>query len=548
MEALTIDHLSFAYPGSDAKALDDLTLSVRAGEFLVLCGRSGCGKTTLLRLLKREVAPHGKTEGSIVFEGRPLPSLDDREAASRIGMVFQDPDAQTVTDKVWHELAFGLENLGVPTDEIRLRVGDMAGYFGIDSWFREKTDTLSGGQKQLLNVASVMLMSPSLLLLDEPTSSLDPVAASGFISTLYKINRELGITVIIAEHRLEELFPIADRVAVLEEGKMIACDEPREVCRLLGGHPISAAFPASVRIFTGLSGTGKVPLTVREGRDYLSRFPKCEALPEATPGERETVLSLENVWFRYERNTPDILRGVNLSLGCGEVLSVLGGNGAGKTTLLKVISGIARAYRGKTVILGRNIKKYTQGELHRHTVAYLPQNVRSVFIKNTVRQDLTDFCRVLGYGGDEAAAWIGETCDRLGIKPFLDRHPFDLSGGEMQKCAIAKLLLSKPRILLLDEPTRGIDAYAKLTLKEILESLGDTVSVIMVTHDVEFAALVSDRCALFFDGEIVASAAPSRFFSENRFYTTAASRISRGIFDRTVTVDAVVACGKGGGA
>lgn len=544
MEALTIDHLSFTYPASDKKALDDLSLSVKPGEFLVLCGRSGCGKTTLLRLLKREVAPHGETEGTILFEGRPLASLDDREAASGIGMVFQDPDAQIVTDKVWHELAFGLENLGVPTQEIRLRVGDMAGYFGIDGWFRDRTDTLSGGQKQLLNVASVMLMSPSLLLLDEPTSSLDPVAASGFISTLYKINRELGITVIVAEHRLEDLFPIADRVAVLEEGKIIACDEPRKVCLALGDHPISAAFPAAVRIFTGLSGAGKTPLTVREGRDFLSRFPKAEAVQKPEDKDFTNVLSLENVWFRYERNAPDILRGVNLSLGRGEVLSVLGGNGAGKTTLLKVISGIEKAYRGKTTVLDRNIKMYTQRELHSHAVAYLPQNVRSVFIKSTVLQDLSDFCRVLGYGKEETAALIAETCDRLGVTPFLERHPFDLSGGEMQKCAIAKLLLSKPQILLLDEPTRGIDAYAKLTLKEILSCLDEKMSVIMVTHDVEFAALVSDRCALFFDGEIVASATPSCFFSENRFYTTAASRISRGIFEHAVTVDAVVACGK----
>jgi len=544
METLTIDHLSFTYLGSASKALDDVSLTVRAGEFLVLCGRSGCGKTTLLRLLKREVAPHGNAEGEIFFGDRPLSSLDDREAASRIGMVFQDPDAQIVTDKVWHELAFGLENLGVPTEKIRLRVGDMAGYFGIDGWFREKTDTLSGGQKQLLNVASVMLISPSCLLLDEPTSSLDPVAASGFISTLYKINRELGVTVIIAEHRLEELFPIADRVAVMEAGKLLACDEPRKVCRALGDHPIAAAFPASVRIFTGLSGEGDAPLTVREGRDYLMRFPKCQAAPAIPETERETVLKLENVWFRYERNTPDILRGVNLTVGRGEVLSVLGGNGAGKTTLLKVISGIHKAYRGKTEILGRNIKKYTQNELHRHAVAYLPQNVRSVFLKNTVRQDLSDFCRVLGYGREETAELISQTCERLGVTAFLDRHPFDLSGGEMQKCAIAKLLLSKPQTLLLDEPTRGIDAYAKLTLKEILEKLGDAVTVIMVTHDVEFAALISDRCALFFDGEIVASDTPAGFFSENRFYTTAASRIARGIFDGAVTAEAVIACGK----
>lgn len=582
---LNIEKLSFVYPtqpngkapdnktaaeNTDTAALKNCSLHINEGEFVVLCGRSGCGKTTLLRLIKREIAPHGKRTGNIFYNDLPIESLDLHTSASEIAYVAQNPEAQIVTDKVWHEMAFGMENLGADTEKIRLRVGETANYFGINTWFRRETATLSGGQKQLLNLAAAMTMAPRLLLLDEPTSQLDPIAATNFINTLYKLNRGMGITVIIAEHRLEELFPIADRVIVMDGGEVIANDAPRKVCRMLSDHPVSAAFPAATRIFAGIfQKTGRtvnteapslenIPLTVREGREFLKAFVgnrtgagdeiknKNESLsPESVCGEAVDAVDvppavvMKNVWFRYERNSADILRGTGLSVKCGEIFSVLGGNGSGKTTMLKVLSGISCAYRGRTELFGKNIKDYSRIGLHHGNVALLPQNVDSVFIKKTVRDDLLDICRIMGMSREESGRAVDEMAERLGISEFVraDRHPYDLSGGEMQKCALAKVLLTRPRLLLLDEPTKGIDAYAKNGLGEILKSLkSGGVTVIIVTHDVEFAAEVSDRVALFFDGEVLSPATPQKFFGSNYFYTTAPSRISRDIFTDTVTV------------
>lgn len=547
MEILTVKNLNFSYPDAASPALENISFSVREGEFIVLCGESGCGKTTLLRLLKRELAPAGEISGEISLFDKPQSELDERASASEIGYVMQNPEMQIVTDKVWHELAFGMEGLGFESEKIRLRAGEMAGYFGIDSWFRADTASLSGGQKQLLSLASVMALSPRLLLLDEPTAQLDPVSASNFISDIYRLNRDLGVTVIIAEHRLEELLPIADRTAVMEGGRLIAFDSPRAVCNTLGSRPISAGFPAAARISAAL-GAGESPLTVREGRHFLSSLDirRGASLPDREDADGENAIEMKNTWFRYERNAPDILRGLNLSVKRGEIFSLLGGNGAGKTTVLKVLSGIEKPYRGKIKLLGKNIKDYRGNELHFHNVALLPQNVHDAFLRDTVEGDLRDMCRVLGYSAAQTEEKVRTVSERLGISRLFDKHPYDLSGGEAQKCALAKILLSEPKILLLDEPTKGIDAHAKLILRDILFSLKrEGVTVIAVTHDTEFAAIASDKCALFFDGEVISPSSPRNFFSGNDFYTTAASRISRGIFENTVTVDDVVLLAKG---
>lgn len=544
MEILTLKNLSFSYPESDRKAIENISLSVREGEFVVICGRSGCGKTTLLRLLKNELAPVGKREGEILFCGKAMDEVDARTSARRIGFVAQNPESQTVTDKVWHELAFGMENLGCDPDEMRLRIGETANYFGINTMTERETATLSGGQKQLLALAAVMTLSPKVLLLDEPTSQLDPIAASGFISTLQKINRELGMTVILSEHRLEEVFPIADRVVVMDEGKIVCSDEPEKVCGALAKSPISAGFPSAARIFSGLDGKGKCPLTVREGREFLSSFEKKSLPIEEKSRPDEVAFSMKNVWQRYERNSPDILKGADIEVRRGEIFSLLGGNGSGKTTLISVIAGVEKAYRGKITILGKNIKKYG-AELHRGTVAMLPQDVSTVFIKNTVRDDLFDICRAVGCGKNDAEKKIADICAELSITEVLSRHPYDLSGGEGQRAALAKILLTEPKILLLDEPTKGIDAFAKQTLMAILRRLSEGgVTVLIVTHDTEFAAEISDRCAMLFDGKVISPSCPQRFFGKNNFYTTSASRISRGIFENTVTAEQVIALGK----
>lgn len=548
MEIFRLENLNFAYPRTEKNALTDITLSIKSGEFVVVCGQSGCGKTTLLKMLKRELSPHGKRSGHIYYCGTELAELDERTAACDIGFVMQNPDNQVVTDKVWHELSFGLENMGVKTPVVRRRVGEMASFFGIQDWFRKNTSELSGGQKQLLSLASVMVMQPKVLILDEPTSQLDPIAASDFITTLHKLNKELGLTIILVEHRLEDVFPIADKVLIMENSKTLLFDHPREIGRQLKeideNHPMLNALPSAVRIFSGLSVDVECPLTVKDGRSFLSDHFGNQidsvSISEYVHNENP-VLRLKDVWFRYERDLPDVMRGVTFDVFEAETFCILGGNGTGKTTTLNVLSGLNKAYRGKIAINGKKIKDYKGNELYHHNLALLPQNPQTVFLKNKVQEDFDEICNVMNYDKQEKENLISDIAEQLGITHLLDKHPYDLSGGEQQKCAMAKMLLLKPKILLLDEPTKGIDAFAKNTLAEILKSLKTQgITIVIVTHDVEFACENADRCALFFDGEIVSIETPNSFFSENNFYTTSANRISRHMYKNAVTCEDVV--------
>ena len=515
MELLKVEELTFTYPrqekdaGEVLPALSGVSFQIQEGEFIVVCGESGCGKTTLLKLLKRELAPAGERSGQIWFCGVPQEELSDREAACGIGYVLQNPENQTVTDKVWHELAFGLENMGVPTPVIRRRVAEMACFFGIDGWFRKKTTELSGGQKQLLNLASIMAMQPKLLILDEPTSQLDPIAASDFINTLVKINKDLGLTILLTEHRLEEVFPAADRVFIMDQGKMLLMEPPREAGRSLkqlnGNHRMLLGLPSALRIYHGLDAAdAECPLTVRDGRDFLTahydnRLRRLERDSADIEAERPVAMRMKDVCFRYERELPDVLEGAALTVYEGEIVSILGGNGAGKTTLLSVISGANRPYRGKIEIFGKRIQKYSGKELYVRKLASLPQNPQTVFLRMTVREDYEEIRKVMEYGKEEMDQKISEMAELLGISRLLDRHPYDLSGGEQQKAAIGKVLLLQPRLLLLDEPTKGIDAWSKRQLQELLKDLKRRgICILMVTHDVEFAAGVSDRCGGFF--------------------------------------------------
>lgn len=549
MEILRIENLSFRYPNAKSNAIDGVSLSINDGDFVVVCGESGCGKTTLLKLLKSELAPVGEKSGKIFYRGKEQEMLDPKSSASQIGYVLQNPDNQIVTDKVWHELAFGLENMGVDSDIIRRRVGEMASYFGIHEWFRKKTDELSGGQKQLLNLAAIMVMQPKILILDEPTSQLDPIAASDFIATLHKLNRELGLTIILVEHRMEEVFPIADKVLLMDSGKVLLFDAPEAIGRkLLKAHPdhrMLCALPSAVRIFTALGIEDECPLTVKEGRDFLERHFEANNACKISEYHHsdDIAVELKNVWFRYEKDLPDVLRGATLKVYKGEFYCILGGNGTGKTTTLNVISGLDRAYRGKIIIGGKPIKEYKGNSLYRNNLAFLPQNPQTVFVKDNIKEDFCDILETMGIKPEERDALIDEVTAKLGVSHLLDKHPYDLSGGEQQKCAIAKMLLLRPQILLLDEPTKGLDAYSKITLMEILGELKrDGITIIMVTHDVEFAAENADRCALFFDGEILSSDIPQKFFAENNFYTTAANRMARKLWPYAVTCEQVIEC------
>ena len=330
-DTFVIQDLCFSYPEQSGAILQDMNLNVRQGEFLVLCGPSGCGKSTLLRQLKTVLAPHGRRSGTILFEGKPLDSMDQRQQTERIGFVQQSPDNQIVTDKVWHELAFGLESLGYETSVIRQRVAEMAAFFGIESWFYKNVAELSGGQKQLLNLASVMAMQPSVLILDEPTSQLDPIAAADFLATLGRINRELGTTIILTEHRLEDAFPLATRVAVMEKGRLLCSGTPAEVGAALrkSGHAMFLAMPTAMRVWAAVEQEGPCPVTVREGRDWLAAYraehPLCPLPPEPSwvyPGS--PVLEASELWFKYEKDSPDVVRGLSLTLKKGEFYALLG--------------------------------------------------------------------------------------------------------------------------------------------------------------------------------------------------------------------------------
>lgn len=561
MAHFEIRDLSFSYAAAAGRpALDNINLAIEQGQYITLCGKSGSGKTTLLKHLKSVLAPHGRKKGEIYFEGKPIEDADLREQASKIGYVMQNPDNQIVTDKVWHELAFGLESLGMEQKTIRLRVAEMASYFGIQEWFHKDVAELSGGQKQLLNLASIMAMQPTALLLDEPTSQLDPIAASDFLNTVRKINLELGTTILITEHRLEDIFHASDRVVILDRGRIIADEEPRKVGDFLkdAGNEMFAALPSPVQIFYGVRDhlpedsfdAGKdCPLTVREGRNWLSRVlagerqeEEAKVLRALSVEEQEEAeitdpaVTVKEVWFRYEKNAPDVLRGVSFQVQRGSIAAVVGGNGTGKSTTLKTICNICRPYRGSVLIDGKRVDKYKAGELFRGNLAMLPQDPQSLFVKKTVREDLAEMCE--GEGGAGRIEEIAGTCD---IAHLLDSHPYDLSGGEQQRAALAKVLLTEPKILLLDEPTKGIDNFFKLTFAGILRGLKNKgVTVIMVSHDVEFCARYADSVSLFFDGGIITSNTPHRFFSRNSFYTTAANRMSRHVFSNAITNEDVI--------
>lgn len=552
MALFAIKDLDFTYPDAGVPAIQKINFSIEQGEFMVICGKSGCGKTTLLRHFKTVMTPYGKREGKILFEGQPLEEISVRKQSAEIGYVLQSPDNQIVTDKVWHELAFGVENLGYDQQTIRLRVAEMASFFGIQNWFSKNVEELSGGQKQLLNLASVMAMQPKVLVLDEPTSQLDPIAASEFLSTIRKINLDLGITVIIIEHRLEEVFPMADKVLVLEDGKQTFFDTPRMVGKELADHDLFLAMPSPVQIYNKTGQEGVCPLTVCEGRNWLEEhYKRQEEIKEEVKypvkkrknlSKKEAVISVKEVWFRYEKEGKDIVRDLSLQVKKGELFCILGGNGTGKSTTLSLLSGIHRPYRGKIFLQGRDIRKIPEKELFHHFLGVLPQNPQSLFVGNTVEEDLWEMVNELSpLKRKEHKEKIEQVVEDTEIGHLLHMHPYDLSGGEQQRAALAKVLLLEPEILLLDEPTKGLDGFYKSKLAGIFKRLQEKgITILMVSHDIEFCASYADTCAMFFDGAVVTACDSREFFTGNSFYTTAANRMARHIFPDAVTVKDVI--------
>ena len=581
MNLVEIKDFGFSYPESSRKVLEHVNLNIKEGTLNVIMGRSGCGKSTLLRQLKSVLAPAGEKEGEILYRNIPLRDTDHRTQSQEIGFVMQNPDNQIVTDKVWHELAFGLESLGYDNATIRLRVAEMASYFGIQKWFYKNVSELSGGQKQLLNLASVMAMHPSLLILDEPTSQLDPIAASDFLETVKKINRDIGTTVLLTEHRLQDIIPYADRVFVMDEGTLFLEGKPREIGTKLKEqhHGMFLSMPVPMQIYAGTESTLTCPLTVSEGRQWIREYIeekgiKKEKIQQANQrlekqGEKNEnatagffghlkrqkentppAIQMKDIWFRYEKDSPDVIQNLSLEVKKGEFYALVGGNGAGKSTTLSLLGRVHQPYSGRIYLDGKDLRSFSDRELYGGYLGVMPQNPQSIFLKKTVLEDLYS---VIGGKKEKPSSEypismkkekaIEGIVSLTHLEGLLERHPYDLSGGEQQRLALAKVLLLRPKILLMDEPTKGMDAEYKEELGGILKKLqSHGMAIFMISHDVEFVAEYADTTGLFFEGNVVTSKKTRDFFAGNNFYTTAANRMARGLFPEAVTGKDVVSC------
>ena len=590
MNLVEVKDFSFSYPECSHKVLEHVNLKIKEGTLNVICGRSGCGKSTLLRQLKTVLAPSGNTSGQILYRGVSLKDTDHRTQSQEIGFVMQNPDNQIVTDKVWHELAFGLESLGCDNATIRLRVAEMASYFGIQQWFYKNVVELSGGQKQLLNLAAVMAMHPSLLILDEPTSQLDPIAASDFLETVKKINRDIGTTVLLTEHRLQDIIPYADRIFVMDEGGVFMEGTPREIGTALGRekHGMFLSMPVPMQIYGETRSHLTCPLTVSQGRQWIRDYIEekgitkeqiqqanqrlagsTHAQDNKLPGETaesevkgilvglklkkntpEPAIQMKGVWFRYEKDSPDVVRDLSLEVKKGEFYALVGGNGTGKSTTLSLLSRVHQPYKGRIYLEGKDLRSFKDNQLYCGYLGVMPQNPQSIFLKKTVLEDLYS---VIGGKKEKLSKEYNLSMKKekaiegivslTHLNGLLDRHPYDLSGGEQQRLALAKVLLLRPKILLMDEPTKGMDAEYKEELGGILKKLqSHGMTIFMISHDVEFVAEYADTTGLFFEGNIVTSKKTRDFFAGNNFYTTAANRMARGLFPEAVTGKDVVAC------
>ena len=557
MEILRVDGLKFSYPNQLKKALNNINFSIDEGDFVLICGESGCGKSTLLRHLKPELSPHGQVSGDIYYYSQKINDYSSKQLASEIGYVLQNPDSQIVTDKVWHELAFGLENMGLDTQSIRLRVAEMASFFGIQGWFRKNVNDLSGGQKQLLNLASIMAMQPKILILDEPTSQLDPIAAKDFIDTLVRINKELSTTIIMTEHNLEDIYSVCDKVIVMEDGKVICNDTNYKVVDILSGdknHKMFKSLPTPSKIYNQLNeyleGANKSPLTVKDCRQWLNdsmdevtitKLDDTETEINISKKDREIAIELKDVYFQYNKISEPTIRDLSFKVYKGEIYSILGGNGTGKSTTLSLVARQRKPQRGKIFINNIEIKKYNNKSLYENNLALLPQNPQSLFVFETVREDLEEVLILQNKDREYIDKEVKRVSKLLDIEHLLEHHPYDLSGGELQRAGMAKVMLLNPKIILLDEPTKGLDAYCKEEIGKMLMKLRDMgVAIVVVSHDIEFSARYSDRCAMFFDGSIVSEGTPREFFLGNNFYTTVSNRIARNIFEDTLIYEDVV--------
>lgn len=540
MEVFQLKNLSFTYPEEEKKVLKNLSLTIESGDFLVLSGASGSGKTTLLRMLKKELTPYGKQNGTILYRGKSLDQWSEALLSKEIGFLFQDPDNQIVMDEVYEEIVFGMENLNIPPIEMKKRVAELVHFFGVQALLKQKTSELSGGQKQLVNLLSILLLRPKVLLLDEPTSQLDPVAARELLQILDRLNKEMGMTIVLVEHRLEELFSIANKVIMLHDGEVVYEGTSREVVynvfQKKDEHFISY-IPSVSQLY--LSKESKInqemiPLNVNESRRWLQskKFTKLSDRPDQENLEKNSILTMNRTYFQYEKDAPFVIKNCTLTLKEGEFFSLIGGNGSGKSTLLRLCMGILKQQRGKILYEGKKLKKYKQEELI-NAFAYLPQHPLAFYIKDTIDKEMNAIIQKHHITNGDAKK--KQLSSRLQIEHILQRHPNDLSGGELQRATLACLLLQSPKVLFIDEPTKGLDPISKEHLASLLLELQEEgLTIFMVTHDIEFAVQYSDRCGILFDGNIAALGTPEQLFKGNYFYTTTINRATMGREDLEV--------------
>lgn len=595
---IQIRDLTFAYAAGDEPVLSDINIDIGSGEFVIIMGSSGSGKTTLLKMLKRNMIPAGRYSGRVYIYGKEADKLTDRENAAGIGYVSQDPDNQIVTDKVWHELAFGLENLGMDNVTIRKKVAEMSEYFGITGWYDREVSKLSGGQKQILNLASVMVMQPGILLLDEPTANLDPLAAIRFLDVVKRINQELGVTVVMVEHNLEHIYADADRIIAIDKGRVAANSSPKKAAAdiITAGSFLIEGLPVASRLYSGYNKkngnsvvsynnvnidsnnknnhilSDEIPLTVKEGRRWYVNYKKVygkditkdkdkinnfagksiindkvikkDVLEDNITGNKNkkrigfikknnlenkssrkntdnienTVCQLKNVSYSYNKKLPYIIDGVDVSFKEGKITAILGGNGAGKSTMLKLIAGIIEPVRGKIISNKR--------------IIMLPQDHKAVFTEVSVEEELAEVLMDKGNGiynnmpMEDKREIVEQIIEEFGLNDIRKNNPYDISGGQQEKLAIAKVLLLKPEVLLLDEPTNGLDPYFKKTLGKLLKKINaDGVTIIIVSHDLEFVDSFCDDVIMLFDRKVAAQDSTHKFLRDNMFYTTNYYRI-----------------------
>lgn len=549
MEKIRAKNLTFSYYNSDDIALNNLNFTINDGEYIALCGKSGCGKSTLLKNLKKHLIPGGIKLGDVEIDGIRVEDMEDFKSVSKVGYIFQNPEAQIVTDKVWHELAFGLENLGLSNDVIKRRVAEMTNYFGISQWFHKDTDSLSGGEKQILNLASIMVMQPEILLLDEPTSQLDPIKSKEFLHMVDRLNKEFGITVIISEHNLGDVLPCCDRLMIMDSGEILHFENPKSaIYNLLDKDKVNDTvnfFPNIVRIFENeykkFNNVNDYPINVNEGRLAVKCLVDKEEIDESKYDDAEKsgkqvsspdktsddyAIICQNLWFKYSKNEEFVLRGTNLNVRKGKIYTILGGNGAGKSTLMKSILNITKVQRGK-ISIKENLE-----------IGFVPQNPKAIFTETTVAMELFTALDNYKLSEDEKLDKIENMMRLMEITHLQDKNPYDLSGGEEQRLAIGKILLLDRDIIFLDEPTKAIDNFFKNKLGELLKTMtfmGKTI--VVVSHDIEFCAQYGDYSSMFFDGQLVGETESREFFKGNNFYTTIANRVFREQDKSIVTVE-----------